>query len=83
MAHVGGRTPGILGEGVKLVEDRVMFGALTEVAHPMRCAPKDAGVSGLAEALAEGGYLMTVAAGSHAAPAALMGFGAVVEPEDA
>jgi hypothetical protein len=39
-------------------------------------------VSGLV-AVAEGGYLVAVSAGDHAAPAAMVGSGSVVEPEDA
>ena len=34
-------------------------------------------------AVAEGGYLVAVAAGGHAAPAAMVGAGSVVEPENA
>ena len=48
-----------------------------------RVGLNEAGGSGLAEALSEGGYLVTVAAGGHAAPAAMVGACSVVEPEDA
>jgi hypothetical protein len=34
-------------------------------------------------AFAEGGYLVAIATGSHAAPATMVGASSVVEPEDA